>query len=737
MAFIDKKDPVVLNIKLTTKGRELLSKGELNFKYFALGDSEIDYQFYGSANFDPFYSNVLIPADKNPNLLSFIPKELNGDPYNEIINVPSTPTIIQNNTQPLGFFNITTGSTRFITDTNLVKQPDAMIKIDEVSGGTLLNIYQSNTYLGNVNEPSVGDYILIRWTNKYDITSGTTGYEINLDRPQPFLFYKIEDIASGSLSSNDLVIVVDRELPDFSYISGGTSGIVAGALIYYNYINFTGDTIYNDYSSDYLNEAVLSFLENCQCPTITFPFWNMSIIFTEEVVGVQEDDKKYTEFQTKKYGGFVSYIQNQAPLYKKLGVIHYSNSSPSNTYGEQFYTNIPDGFIPTIEIPTIMWHKSSTKKLGVKLSAINELKYLTGNTKSLNTSYYDLADDDGNVVGKVFIDLKLFVIEDPELIYVMSYKSNRSWTLPSYTVGVNDDISIGCTPCTIDFDILITNPTIINGDDGVMEISGIINQIPDSDLLLRVSGETSGQIYFQPITTGGTVITGLSADNYYVIIHDLGALNCEGKYVTLANPISQLTIYDSVADQSGLDNDYRLTIVNPTTVGINKNDVGIIYGTLYGAILPYGSTSSPTYSLINDYREFNLTFKQPYTIYLKDDVGGGTEFIVRRDYVAAGNPLRSFSVSNPATDSGGTYVIVSNYLTTINPSVNPIVGVIEFTIYKTSVQYSNIVWKTLPDGSSVGSQMKLYVNATGEHYVKVRERYNNIQMYINTRTITI
>jgi len=45
MAFIERKDPVVLNIKLTSKGRELLSRGELDFKYYAVGDSEIDYEF--------------------------------------------------------------------------------------------------------------------------------------------------------------------------------------------------------------------------------------------------------------------------------------------------------------------------------------------------------------------------------------------------------------------------------------------------------------------------------------------------------------------------------------------------------------------------------------------------------------------------------------------------------------------------------------------------------------------
>lgn len=736
MAFIDKKDPVVLNIKLTSKGRELLSEGKLNFSFFALGDSEIDYEFYDDANFDPFYSNVLVPADKNPSLLSFIPRELSGDPYNTIVNVPSTPSIIQNTAQPLGFFNITTGSTSFITDTDHVKQPDVMVKIDEVTGGTTLNLYQSSSYIANVNEPEIGDFILVRWTNKFDITTGTTGYEIDSTRPQPYLFYKIDDIASGSLSSNNLVVVVDRELPDFTNITGGTSGIVAGALIYYNYINFTGDTIFNDFSTDYLNEAVLTFLENCQCPTITFPFWNMSIIFTEEILGVQEDDEKYTEFDSKRYGGFVSYIQNQSPVYKKLGVIHYSNSSPSNTYAEQLYTNIPDGYIPTIDLPTIMWHKSSTNTLGLKLTAIGDVKSLTGETKSLNTAYYDLGDEDNNIVGKVFTDLKLFVIEDPELLFAMSYKSNRSWTLPSYTVGVNDDISVGCTPCTIDFDLVVTNPTVIDGSDGTMTISNIINQIPDSELVLRVSGETSGEIYFQPITTGGTVITGLEADNYFVVIHDLGALDCDGKYVTLTDPTSTLAIYDTETTASGLIDDFNLTIINPTTVGVYADDVGVRYGTLYAGILPYGSTSSVSYSTLGNYKEFNLTFRNAYTIYIKDDVGGGTEFIATKDYVAAGNPLRStFSISNQATDSGGTYVIMSNYLTTINPSNNPIVGEIEFTIYPSSSIARE--WQTLPDGASMGDPIKLYVDTTGSHIVAVRERYDRIEMYRTTRTKTI
>ena len=81
MAFIDKNDPIVLNIKLTSKGRELLSQGKLNFKYYAIGDSEIEYAFNTEIqkleiDYTAFNSNILRPIDKNPNIISFIPRIL-------------------------------------------------------------------------------------------------------------------------------------------------------------------------------------------------------------------------------------------------------------------------------------------------------------------------------------------------------------------------------------------------------------------------------------------------------------------------------------------------------------------------------------------------------------------------------------------------------------------------------------------------------------------------------------
>jgi len=427
MAFIEKRDPVVLNVKLTSKGRELLSSGNLTFNHFALGDSEMDYSFNNTActyDFNPFCSSILKSVDTNPNTISFIPQNLSGDPYNTLSTVPSISYDVINSVDSIGFFS--NSGTTFIIDSNHVKQPDAMIYMSEITGGTTLRLRKAPTYGTSGEEPAVGDLVLIKWT--YDLS--TTGHTINKNYPTAFLTYRIDSITSGSLGADNLIIEIDRNLPDFSdYSPVG----IAGALIYYNYSNFTGDTITNDYSTDYLDESVLTFIENSQSPTTIFPFWNMTIIYTHEIAGVSVNDRKFGQFDSRTYGGFVSYIQNHASVYKKLGVIHYTNSSPANVYGEGFYLKTP-----RLEIPTIMWHKSAQATMGLILTASGDSKLITGLTTSLNTRYYDLADPSGNIVGKVFVDLKLFVIEDQELLFAMSHKSNRSWTLPDYSADTNE-----------------------------------------------------------------------------------------------------------------------------------------------------------------------------------------------------------------------------------------------------------------------------------------------------------
>lgn len=459
MAFIEKSDPVVLNIKLTTKGRELLSTGNLNFKYFAIGDSEIDYGFTNAvhasdANFTAFNSNILRPADNNPSIISFIPRNLSGDPYNVITSIPTTWYPVTNTMESIGFF--TNSGTTFINDSNHVKQPDAMVYMNTVTGGNQLTLKKSPAYGTSGEEPQIGDFVLVKWTLNGNTV---TGYAVDKNTPTPYLMYRISGI-TGTLGADNLVVTVDRNIPDFT---GHNPTGIAGAMIFYNQLDYSGNTtILSELSTDYLDESVTSFLENSQCPTIIFPFWNMSIVFTEEIAGVQASlsNAKYTQFKTRGFGGFVSYIQSQQSFYKKLGIIHYTNQSPANVYAEGFYQDTPK-----LEIPTIMWHKSAEKKMGLTLKAGSGYTLV-----DLDIHYYDLIDannPDYVVVGKIFDELKMFLIEDQELLFAMSYKSNRSWTLPSYDLTTGGNlVAPPEPPQTLFVQTLIGTPGSIKGTGG-------------------------------------------------------------------------------------------------------------------------------------------------------------------------------------------------------------------------------------------------------------------------------
>jgi hypothetical protein len=749
MAFIDKKDPVVLNIKLTSKGREQLSRGLLDFKYFAIGDSEIDYTFNNCVEavdneYTPFYSQILRPADKNPSLLSFVKKSISDTGYNEISSIPITVTPVTNIVQSLGFFYENGGSGfTFITDTDHIKQPDATIRILNITGGTKLLLQRSPSYLANINEPAEGDYLMIKWTTPYG--EDTTGNIVSIYDPKPFLMYKITNIISGKLSTDNLIINVDRDLPNFSGLTGGLIGEFAGALIFYNYINFTGDTVYNQYSTDFLNESVLTFLENCQCPTVTFPFWNLSIIFTDEIAGVTgntiDGHKKYVNFNSRVYGGFVSYIQNQSPIYKKLGVIHYTNSSPSNTYAEEFRMDDPTK-LPKVWIPTVMWHKKSEKTLGLRLGAIGSVKSLSG----LTTPYYDLADEDGNIVGKIFNNLKIFVIEDQELLFAMSYKSNRSWTLPNYTVGVNDNITAGCVPCVVIYLVDPTPPSKINGSDGSIYIHDINGHIPGAMLILSISGE-SGMVFFNTLTndmiTNGVHVTGLTAGIYNINFYNDGAVNCPTGSTVISGLTSILEIYDTGSTPSMLNLDFKITQVNNNQYTPQISDIGTPYGTEpkytyssepYFTMPDTGSTSWKTSNIIT----LPPIPKIKYKLYVLD-VNNDHSVIqwMSKGYITVPLPILNTTITTSKTTTTlGTFIMVSNYATPGYVHINGYAD-IEVSIFKQGS--APVIWE-----KTTGTNMKymLVTEGTGIYNVAIRVRKDDIDniiieenKYSNTITI--
>ncbi len=76
-----------------------------------------------------------------------------------------------------------------------------------------------------------------------------------------------------------------------------------------------------------------------------------------------------------------------------------------------------------------MYHGATDNKLGLTLKAGGTKKALVNAGTGFSLPYYDLRDASLRVVGKVFIDLKVAVIEDGEILAALSYLSNRNWTL--------------------------------------------------------------------------------------------------------------------------------------------------------------------------------------------------------------------------------------------------------------------------------------------------------------------
>lgn len=426
MSFILKENPIVVNIKLTDEGRKKLASGNFNISNFSVGDSEIDYEFYNSNNFNINNSIVLSSNENIKDIRYKIKKYNNTEINNHPINALTSKTEV-NNDLNLGFF---TGDDIYkldiIKDYEYVKEFNLIIDNSTLFTSqfkNILTIRQGDNFVLNL-EPEVGDYIMVKWINpniNYDS-------EVNSEIYQPYLWYKILEI-TGSLANNNLSVIVDRDLPDFGEL---TANISFSYCMIFPKFNSMESYYGNQFLSTDWNFTDDELLENKKCDVKITPVLSFNIIYPKNNLGFKVNDIYPNDLNSYRYFGFLNYISE----YNKdsdliLGIIHYTNTSINNNIGEGFYNNTPE-----LLLPTIMWYKNKDNKLGVKFTCSDELKKIS----TYNIKYYDLIDNTGFVVGKCFIDIKIFLIEDQELLTAMNFKSNRNWTLPPSTLSINQII---------------------------------------------------------------------------------------------------------------------------------------------------------------------------------------------------------------------------------------------------------------------------------------------------------
>lgn len=445
MAYII-KDNEFVNIKLTQKGREQLAKGMLNFSYWTIGDSEINYsreELRRANSSDPALSQtsrILRPKDQYPDITSFVTPDTTTDPFNELnqSNIQTIQTIVNNEAKERGFF----AGAPFTYNTDLsndIIQDTGSVNYSAFTGGRDLDIGSGFTF-------SNDDFILFKFTTK---ELGSIGYDNS--EPTPHLWYQIE---SGATSGG--TITVDRDLPNLS-LSGNTAGPDINFIIYPN--GEVYNTIGNANTTAYWNTATLSFDSNIDVSCEDVPVWNMNNVWCEDLAGLTGDPyENYTKFGSYPYLGqkypYFDYdcdvtsadtqvkcegLSQVDQMSKSVSLIHYTNNTISNFYGEFFYINNDESKTFKVHLPNLMYHRrlftggtEDGDEMGMTFVA-------SGDPKTIDNSeieYYDLIEHPSlsskpKSVGKVFPQLKMAAFDDDELVAANSYKSNRNWTLPA------------------------------------------------------------------------------------------------------------------------------------------------------------------------------------------------------------------------------------------------------------------------------------------------------------------
>jgi len=415
MSYIIKNANPFASTKLTEKGREKLAKGQLTFTSWAIGDSEINYNrevFVDDATLSGT-SKILRPRDRQPDLKYFIntgaPSPLIAFGANDVRCIKA---IVNNEATERGHFtgNLTSGFTTDITHSAYTRNY-GQLSYSAFTGTTTVDM--TNTGV------EVGDFVLFK-----------IGYsDLTNEIPTPHLWFKAQSVVTG-------VVTFDRPVPNLA--SGSVS-----------YIIYKGGELYDNEPDavSYWDTGTLSFDSACDITVTDVPFWNMNHVHSEDILGITgtTEYERHEKFGSYDYlGEKNNYLFTPSDFNKSVGIIHYTNKTISNLYGEYFF--IESGKEVKVHLPDLMYHRrvfsgsTSGNKMG--MTFISDGSTISVGTNGLN--YINLIEEptlvSGTplVVGRVYPSLKIIVFTDSEILAAMSYKSNRNWTLPKLTLGLSN-----------------------------------------------------------------------------------------------------------------------------------------------------------------------------------------------------------------------------------------------------------------------------------------------------------
>ena len=485
MSFLSKKNAEFLSARLTQKGRKSIAQGDFQIKFFQIGDSEFDYTVpfneMDGVQTNP-HQSVLSTMDKDsqvkyPYLLDTVGSTTYGVPV-----MDSITETIRNGMGPAGFITdhleydstncsgttIECATVRLpltgISSTNTITFTETQAYMDCVNGA---QTSVDANYLSRFNQC---EYITIVFDNEFvSEEQVVTGNSMSL-------VYRLVNVSvvtgTTSTPSCDTVITgqttltLDRYTPDFSLFGGYAQITCNKCKIEHPLSGTTSDVC----------------VSNQVDPSEQHDPWTLNTVWQEkpigsDVNGLDESISGFTSskhISTMEYLGYghssgqttntrTSYLNsygesiNVSPEEQKcIAVIHYSQlghifEDPDRFFKYDDYIGssttegvlVDENLVTDVEffnvyIPFIYYENSTGTTMGAEFKMGETDHYIDstvagtpGDIRTKYVKYRDLLDELGNSVGKVFVDKKIIVFDDQELVALLDYRSNRRYTLPT------------------------------------------------------------------------------------------------------------------------------------------------------------------------------------------------------------------------------------------------------------------------------------------------------------------
>lgn len=449
MSFLQVNDSEYLSARITNLGRKRIAQGNFNIKYFQIGDSEFDYNYnnYDGVDNRP-HQKVLSPFDKDcvvkyPYKVS--DSTITGSTYGNAVQFSQTE-IIKNNIGAAGNVTEYIPYDSVACEGTKVKSNWVQIDISAISGTTELIIPSGSTFFNT-------KYITIYFDTLFSTNS-------SIKKSATSLVYKIVSVVSGSTYNK---LILDRPTPNLSTLSPKSITII--------------DNEYSPFTT--------SCNTNCSplplSPLVQQDSWNMNVVWGQKPAGMDyapdstgliEDERLsgYTSnvfVSTKEFFGYTSSkgqltntgttITNSSnesivipPEEQKcLAILHYTKLSDLTTDPELSYKyddylshsidSGADGINTDVDyfniyIPFLYYHRNTGTTIGARFFMGKTDYYINSSaidSKLNKIKYRYLIDEQGVKVGKIFVNHKVIVFDDEEIVAALEYKSNRRYTLPA------------------------------------------------------------------------------------------------------------------------------------------------------------------------------------------------------------------------------------------------------------------------------------------------------------------